>query len=54
MRLGSAPGREGDGHKHLRVLDRNLKNSKDSEKLELFDFQIFQILAVLELEILEY
>ena len=32
------------------ALDRNLKNSKDLTKLELFDFQVFQILPVLEHE----
>ncbi len=32
--------------KHLRVLGRNLKNLKDSDKLELIDFQILPILEL--------
>ena len=38
--------------KHLQVLDRNLKKSKDLKKLEQFDSQVFQILPELELEYL--
>ena len=39
--------------KHMRVLDRNLKNLKDLKKLELFDSQFYQIFSKLELKKLE-
>ena len=36
--------------KHLRLLDRNSKDSKYLKKLKLFEYQVFQIDQVLELE----